>query len=213
MGMPIARLSALCVLALAPTGFESCVVGNNENVPTFAVSINFGDGEELMTADRAEWEDNRELYGDVMLFFRYGKRLLVSACVWPEGITVFPDEWLANEYLLFEYYSHRWESVKEAIRDNANNLPWGDWQVHSGTVTITALSSTHLSGRAELVMYDFYDYIVNRNDSPAKKLLTVDFSNIPISAGVKNNAVGGAQIARDLTFSFGNAGNSVVNRR
>ena len=201
------KFSAVCVIAMACAGFESCVVDDKttQSVTSFSVSVDFGNGEEKWSAASANWIDYRSEYNEVNLHFEAdGQFPFVMGCITPLGKTVFPHSWEENEYLFFEYYSRKWEQIGDALRDYQRNVSYGDWQVENGTVTITSLTATHLSGTADLVMYDLVEYAIELNDDPAMKQLRVTFNNVPINMGTRSAAIRGALETSGGSFSFEN---------
>jgi hypothetical protein len=187
-------------------GLESCEV-NKKKFPdpdnSFSVSVDFGDGEEKWTAASAEWVDFRSEYNEVAFHFvADGQFPLVKGSITPEGATLFPRSWEENEYLYFEYYSRNWEKIGDALWDYQYNIPYGDWQVDSGTVTITSLTSTHLSGTADLVMYSLVEYAIELKENPATKPLKVTFTDVPLQTGTRSGAIRAALKTSDGSFSF-----------
>ncbi len=186
------RLSVLAAAFAITATLPSCEIEQDDNNmsqpynPTHgslsaAVEMNFGNGEETPLADYAEWEDLRDVYGEINITFRHEGRVIAMACLRPGGTTQFPQDWAENDFLFFEYYSSDWESVKNDIYDHWNDISYGDWQVDNGTVTITSITETHLSGRANLVMYNLHDLLVKGDNSPEMKSLTITFDDIPLS--------------------------------
>ena len=72
----------------------------------------------------------------------------------------------------------------------------------SGTVTISSITSTHLSGTADLVMYSLVDYAINGNDNPPTKPLSINFANVPLEAASRSATVREALEHPDRSFSF-----------
>ena len=199
------RIPTIFAIGIVSTGLESCEVGRETAEPaaSFSVSVDFGDGEEKWRAASANWNDLRSRYNEVNFHFEAkGQFPLVMGSIIPGGETIFPLSWDENEYLFFEYYSRNWENIGAALWDYELNIPYGDWQVDSGTVTITSLSATHLSGTADLVMYNLVEYAIEINDYPSTKPLKVTFDNVPINMGTRSEAVRGAAESPDRVFSF-----------
>ncbi len=172
---------------MALAGLEACEENeiNSPRTKKFTVSVDLNDGEETWDAIDAEWVDDRDRWGEVILYFYSPADYpVVRGCILPEETTEFPDVLEINRYLFFEYFSTRWPSVANDLTYYPYGIPdlVGDWQTESGTVTITSLTPTLMSGTANLVMYDHYDKILNKNDNPAKKTLMVTFTDVPLVA-------------------------------
>ncbi len=200
------QIPAICAVGIVCAGFESCEVDRETAQPktSFSVSVDFGGGEERWSASAAQWVDYRSEYNEVVFYFEAkGQLPLVKGSISPAGAT-FPRSWEDNKYLYFEYYSRNWEKIGDALWDYQNNIPYGDWQVDNGTVNITSLSATHLSGTADLVMYNLVEYAIELKDDPERKLLKVKFTDIPINIGTRSGAIRGALEASGGSFSFEN---------
>jgi hypothetical protein len=196
----------MSAMGMVCAGFQSCEA-DKENAPepnnSYTVSVDFGNGEETWSATYANWEDYTNEYNEVNLHFEAEDQFpLVIGSVIPAGNTDFPTSWDDNEYLFFEYYSTDWEKIGSALMDYERGIPYGDWQVDSGTVTITSLTDTHISGTADLVMYDLVEYAIEMNDYPTLKPLKVTFSNVPIDGAMQNRAVTRSIETPDNSFSF-----------
>jgi hypothetical protein len=177
--LPAIAVAAALLLASLASCEEQIENIASGNIEPSGISVNFGDGEDVWSASYSEWTDYRERYNEVNLYIESPTKFpTVIGSVIPEGTTLFPDSWDENEYLFFEYYSSKWPLVGAALQDGGIN--YGDWQAESGTVSITDINDTQLSGTARLVMYDLYDFAVNGNESPETKSLTVTFTNVPI---------------------------------
>lgn len=131
----------------------------------------------------------------------------------PTGDTSFPSAWEDNKYLFFEYYSKNWEKIGAALWDYQLNIPYGDWQVDSGTVHITSITDEALSGTADLIMYDLVEYAIEMNDDPETKPLSVVFQNVPLHIGTRSGVIRSALEASDHSYSFSGEKMAVGRRR
>jgi hypothetical protein len=199
------HISAICILGLLSTGVVSCETGKTtplDSVP-FSVLVNFGDGEEVWRAKSAYWVDYRSKYNEVNFHFEAESQFpAIAGIVMPAGETLFPESWSDNRYLFFEYFSQNWVNVASLLLDKEYNILYGDWQVDSGTVSITSINATHLSGKADLVMYDLVEYAIELNDNPRTKHLTVVFTDIPLNEAMQNDIVRGAVESPIRSMSF-----------
>ncbi len=177
--------------AIAAVGMSAALIAvaceerpvDGPSAETHSVTVDFGDGEEFWTAVTANWFDYTALYGEVNFRFEAGSGELpaVVGCVLPVATTIFPESWDVDQYLFFEYYSSDWESVADILTDFGGDIPYGDWQTASGTVSLTK-SGTLYSGTAELLMYNLVDYLRDPDTTPVFKPLTVRFTNVPLAA-------------------------------
>jgi hypothetical protein len=200
------KIMMMSAIGVVCAGFQSCEA-DEENAPepiaAFSVSVDFGEGEETWTANSASWIDYRIEYNEVNFQFKSDKQFpLVMGSITPSGETAFPQSWDDNEYLFFEYYSLNWAKIGDALWDRQLNIPYGDWQVDAGTVNITSLTDSHLSGTANLVMYNLVEYAIEMNDNPNVKSLTVTFNNVPLNIATRSGAINGAIESSDKSFSF-----------
>ncbi len=181
----IKKIPALCACGMALAGFEACEENeiNKPRTKKFTVSVDLNDGEETWDAAEAAWDDDRDQWGEVNLYFQSPNDYpVVMGCILPEGTTEFPGALELDRYLFFEYYSMRWPSVSRDLiyYQYGVPIPVGDWQTESGTVAVTSLTPTRISGTANIVLYDFYDKVVKENANPAKKTLTITFTDVPL---------------------------------
>lgn len=157
----------------------TCAVTVNEAASAQGIKVTFGS--EVWTAGATDVYE-RSL-GSVFGYDFWAGKTSVEVGNFPMVNFIGPNATGTTQYTDGEgYYFEYFE--RTVLTDG--QFPYGDWWVESGTVNVTKYGSGKMSGTANTIMYDAFNYLgENGSGEYITRNLSITFTDVPVEAGAK----------------------------